>query len=488
MSQLFQNFSKESNLVLKKYKRLVIVCTSIVVLFFVVLAVMVYMSIRSLQQAPAVYKHQLYSLNKGENASTVVDSFVSNPIEAQIDHMWLRFHKEYTAVQKGDYLVDGKKSLLDILKDMVAGNVVEKIYPTFAIVEGTNLSKILNAAKKRKIVDNKFNRFIKDEKTFMEEIFSDQKELLEFVGGSRDNIEGFVNPATYPMYEENPLYHMFKRGMINQVKILKKEWEERDKSIQIKTPYEALILASLIERETFLDEERPMVASVFENRLQKSMRLQTDPAVMYGVSRNFTGRLTKAHLKTDTPYNTYTREGLPPTPICMPQEKSIRAALHPDKTKYLYFVAKDVTPKAGHSFSTNLDAHNKAVSAYRKRVRDYHASKNEEDSDDDLIKAEADAQAKAADSTKSDSTADKAKSTQESKADTLSTTSQSANKESKSKASDSKANATAQEKDDSPLKTSKKAQSTEKGSEVVIKIDQQKLSFLTLVQFLQGVS
>ena len=313
MSQL--NSNKKNSSVLMRYRRLLLICLALIVVTIGGFCVVVYRSINSFQKSPAIYKEQLYSLKTGDNASTVVNAFVTNPIEKQIDHMYLRFHKEYSAVQKGQYLVDGKKSLLDILKDMVAGNVVEKIYPTFTVVEGANLSKILNNISKRKVDDKKFYSLIKDHKKFMEDVFSEHPDLLEFIVGPKDNFEGLVAPATYPMYEKSPLYNLFKRGMINQVKLLKKEWENREPNDFITTPYEALILASLIERETFLDEERSKVSSVFKNRLQKQMRLQTDPAVMYGVSRNFTGKLPKKHLKADTPYNTYTRSGLPPTPI-----------------------------------------------------------------------------------------------------------------------------------------------------------------------------
>ena len=391
MSQL--NSNNKNSSVLKRYRRLLLICLALIVVTIGGFCVVVYLSISSFQKSPAIYKEQLYSLKTGDNASTVVNAFVTNPIEKQIDHMYLRFHKEYSAVQKGQYLVDGKKSLLDILKDMVAGNVVEKIYPTFTVVEGANLSRILNNISKRKVDDKKFYSLIKDHKKFMEDVFLEQPELLEFIGGPKDNFEGLVAPATYPMYEKSPLYNLFKRGMINQVKILKKEWDNRDPNDFIKTPYEALILASLIERETFLDEERSKVSSVFKNRLQNQMRLQTDPAVMYGVSSNFTGKLTKKHLKADTPYNTYTRAGLPPTPICMPQEKSIHAALHPEDSKALYFVAKGVSPKEGHSFSSTLDEHNKAVQSYRKKVSDYLKQQQIADSSqDELIEAENEAQ------------------------------------------------------------------------------------------------
>ena len=114
------------------------------------------------------------------------------------------------------------------------------------------------------------------------------------------------------------------------------------------------------------------------------MRLQTDPSVMYGVSKTFKGKLTKSHLKKDTPYNTYTRAGLPPTPICMPRESSIYAALHPENSSYLYFVAKTESPKDGHAFTSSLDEHNKAVAAYRKRIKDYKSGKLDTQEEDCL--------------------------------------------------------------------------------------------------------
>lgn len=379
----------------RKSKIILAASSTTLVLFFLLCAFAVSKSIERLESTPVAYEKNIIALKHGDNASKVVDSFVINPVEKFIDHLWLKYHKEYTSIQKGDYLVDGKKSVLDILKDMVAGNVVEKIYPTFSVVEGTNYAKIMRKISKYKgkIQDKKFHSLTKDKKKFLQEVFKHDPELLEFLGKDVDSLEGLVNPATYPMYEDTPLFKMFKKGIITQVKFLKEQWNLRDKSNNVKTPYEALILASLIERETFLDSERDMVAAVFENRMNKQMRLQTDPTVMYGVNPIFTGKLTKAHLKTDSPYNTYTRIGLPPTPICMPREKSIIAALHPADTKALYFVAKGVSPKDGHNFSQTLKEHNKAVTEYRQKVREYYASLKEDNAeDDDLILAEAEAQ------------------------------------------------------------------------------------------------
>ena len=157
---------------------------------------------------------------------------------------------------------------------------------------------------------------------------------------------------------------------------MREQYLERDQSIDkvVSTPYQVLIMASLVERESSLEEERTLIAGVFLNRLRKGMMLQTDPAVMYGVSPDFRGPLLRSQLKRDTPYNTYTRAGLPPTPIAMPSESSIMAVLHPARTKALYFVAKGPDPDDGHVFSETLAQHNKAVREYRRAVRAYKKS------------------------------------------------------------------------------------------------------------------
>ncbi len=151
-------------------------------------------------------------------------------------------------------------------------------------------------------------------------------------------------------------------------------WESKDASLPYKNIYELLTMASIVEKETGHASERKQVASVFTNRLQKNMRLQADPTVIYGVGDAFGGDITKKHLKTDTPYNTYTRRGLPPTPIAMPGRASLEAAAQPAKTDFIYFVADE---EGGHYFSKTLDEHNKAVQRYRlhqqkKKQRNHH--------------------------------------------------------------------------------------------------------------------
>jgi len=144
--------------------------------------------------------------------------------------------------------------------------------------------------------------------------------------------------------------------------VLLSEWALRNKSVPLQTPYEALILASIIEKESGHVDEREQIAGVFIRRLQKGMRLQTDPTVIYGMGDKYKGDLRRKDLKQDTPYNTYTRHGLPPTPIAMPGVASIRAAMHPADGKALYFVAKG---DGSHYFSETLEEHNKAVRKYQ---------------------------------------------------------------------------------------------------------------------------
>lgn len=140
-------------------------------------------------------------------------------------------------------------------------------------------------------------------------------------------------------------------------------WNERDANLPYKTPYEALIMASIVEKETGRGDDRAQVAAVFVNRLRKGMLLQTDPTVIYGLGEAFDGNLRKRDLQTDTPYNTYTRSGLPPSPIAMPGQASIQAALHPAASDALYFVARG---DGSSQFSRTLDEHNKAVNKYQR--------------------------------------------------------------------------------------------------------------------------
>ncbi|WP_430472139.1 endolytic transglycosylase MltG [Wielerella bovis] len=178
-----------------------------------------------------------------------------------------------------------------------------------------------------------------------------------------DNPEGLFFPESYEIAAESSDLQIFQAAYKAMQKELDKAWAERDTSLPYKNPYELLIMASLVEKETAHADDRGDVAAVFRNRLAINMRLQTDPTVIYGMGDAYKGRIRKADLQRDTPYNTYTRHGLPPTPIALPSRAALQAAANPSNSKYLYFVSRmDNTGKS--QFSHTLEEHNAAVRKY----------------------------------------------------------------------------------------------------------------------------
>ena len=175
--------------------------------------------------------------------------------------------------------------------------------------------------------------------------------------------EGWFFPDTYRFDKRSEDLDVLARAMAAMQKQLDTAWQGRDANLPLKTPYELLILASIVEKETGAAADRGQIAGVFVNRLRKGMRLQTDPTVIYGMGDRYDGNIRKGDLQRDTPHNTYTRAGLPPTPICMPGLASLQAAAHPATTDALYFVARgDGTSQ----FSASLDSHNQAVNQYQR--------------------------------------------------------------------------------------------------------------------------
>lgn len=188
-------------------------------------------------------------------------------------------------------------------------------------------------------------------------------ELLQAIGAEESHPEGLLFPDTYSFAPHSSDLNVLRHAYRMQREKLMAAWETRAPGLPYRTPYDALIMASIIEKETGAASERPQIAGVFINRLRLGMRLQTDPTVIYGLGERFDGRLRRVDLQTDTPYNTYTRDGLPPTPIAMPSEAAIQAALNPATTDALYFVSRN---DGTHVFSSNLDAHNRAVNRYQR--------------------------------------------------------------------------------------------------------------------------
>lgn len=189
------------------------------------------------------------------------------------------------------------------------------------------------------------------------------KEILQRIGAAESHPEGLFFPDTYNFVAGSSDLAILKTAYRTMQQRLQESWENRAQNLPLQTPYQALTLASIIEKETGTASDRDMIAGVFVNRLRKNMPLQTDPAVIYGMGDRFNGNLRKRDLLADTPYNTYRRRGLTPTPISLPGMAALQAALHPAKTDALYFVARG---DGSSQFSNTLTSHNRAVNQYQK--------------------------------------------------------------------------------------------------------------------------
>ena len=186
--------------------------------------------------------------------------------------------------------------------------------------------------------------------------------VMKRLGHAGEHPEGRFFPDTYYYTKGETDLMILAKAYDKMQKLLQQEWQGRVANLPLKDPYEALILASIVEKETGRADERRQIAGVFINRLRRGMRLQTDPTVIYGMGESFDGNLRLKDLRRDTPYNTYTRRGLPPTPVALPGKESLQAVLHPEASDALFFVARG---DGSHEFSATLEQHNKAVIKYQ---------------------------------------------------------------------------------------------------------------------------
>ncbi len=260
---------------------------------------------------------------------------------------FLKISGKSKGLRAGEYEFEGKISDMDVLRKILNGQV--KKY-TITIPEGSNIYQIAKIVSK-----------ICPPESFFSLIRS--QEFIRKYGINLPVLEGFLFPDTYIFEKmetcENVLDTMVKRFF----KEWNSEFEKRARELGMNME-EVIILASIIEKEAKVKEEAPLISAVFHNRLKKNMFLQADPTVIYGLLPDFDGNLKKEHLKSDNPYNTYKRKGLPPTPICSPGKNAIYSALYPAPVSYLYFVSKN---DGTHVFTTNLKEHNYYVELYQKR-------------------------------------------------------------------------------------------------------------------------
>ncbi len=269
---------------------------------------------------------------------------------------WYRWYARVSgsagAVHAGEYLIESGTTPRQLLKMFVDGDV--QLY-SFTIVEGWTFRDLVTALA----ADDTLEVSIE---------YEDWPAILESLGAEVEHPEGLFLPETYRYPKGTTGTDILRQSYTLMQETLAEEWQERRQELPISTPYEALILASIVEKETALAEERPRIAGVFTRRLLQNMRLQTDPTVIYGLGLEFDGNLTRLHLRSDTPYNTYTRRGLPPTPIALPGKAAINAALQPAEGSELYFVATGLGD-GSHKFSDTKAEHDAAVQEFLKRRR-----------------------------------------------------------------------------------------------------------------------
>ena len=265
---------------------------------------------------------------------------------------YARFRNLAGSIHAGEYQINQGATPRSLLAQFTSGEVL--LY-SFTIVEGWNQWDLLKALQEHPQIDASLTA-------------EDWTAFLEEIGAEVQHPEGLFLPETYHFPRNTTDRGLLRQAYDHMETALAEEWQQRAVDAPVSTPYEALILASIVEKETARADERARIAGVFARRLDKRMRLQTDPTVIYGIGPSFNGNITRKDLRTDTPYNTYTRGGLPPTPIAMPGRDAIRAALNPESGTELYFVATGL-PDGSHTFSTTKEEHDAAVAEYLKRLR-----------------------------------------------------------------------------------------------------------------------
>jgi len=292
----------------------------------------------------------VYTVKPGSNLKQISRDINQAGLSSfPIDYLYLygRLNDKAHLIKSGEYHIKPNTTLPELLEQLTAGKVIQY---SFTIVEGFTSQQLIDSIS----VDKRLVKTLSQ--TRLPEVIT----ALELPASHG---EGEFLPETYFFPAGTTDRQVLQRAHKLMVSTLNSAWKNRAKNLPYKTSYDALIMASIIEKETGIAEERAQIAGVFIRRLQKGMRLQTDPTVIYGMGANYQGNIRRKDLRRDTPYNTYTRYGLPPSPIALPSKEAIEAAVHPADGKSLYFVATGQDGR--HVFSNTLVEHNKAVRKYQ---------------------------------------------------------------------------------------------------------------------------
>ncbi|KGJ92760.1 endolytic transglycosylase MltG [Thalassotalea sp. ND16A] len=325
-------------------KRLLVII--ILALMFIGMGLITYSENQIEQQLPISQK-TLYRVDSGSSFNKVL---VDLEQRDWLEHkFWLKLYAklnpQITGIKAGTYQIPANASLKQLFAILVSG-AEHQFSITF--VEGSTFKEWLN-----QLAETQHIHFTLAD--------MDREQILKLLTKDYQHPEGLFFPDTYSFTAGSKDIDILKQAHQRMLKELADSWQNKAKDLPYNNSYEALIMASMIEKETAQIDEQPLIAAVFITRLAKNMRLQTDPTIIYGLGDRYTGDITYANMREKTAYNTYRINGMPPTPIAMPGKSAIEASLHPANSKYLYFVSKG---NGEHYFSTTLKEHNKAVDKY----------------------------------------------------------------------------------------------------------------------------
>jgi UPF0755 protein len=310
-------------------------------------------AITYLQQAanePRVLRSNVLLLETGSSLRDFAEMMTQlSDLEWPLPIMvWVMATGRSTSLKAGEYAISTGDSVEEIITQVVAGKVIEH---SITFPEGFTLSDMIGRL-------DSVTSLYREERDLTSEL------IKQAIDTDHKVLEGLFFPDTYRYVRSDTPVSILQRANKNLTVKLQEAWSGKANGFLLKSTYELLILASIIEKEAVVAHEKPRISGVFINRLRENMRLQTDPTVIYGLGDEFTGALTREHLAKDTPYNTYTRNGLPPTPISCPGWASLFAAAHPEEHNFFYFVAKG---DGTHQFSKTFEEHQQAVKTYRRR-------------------------------------------------------------------------------------------------------------------------
>jgi UPF0755 protein len=327
----------------------ILALSGLLVLFLSITLTLVYLDYKAFLETPInVKKEVIFTIESGMSFSALNKKLVSENIinDSRYLELLARHSKRANKIKSGEYNIMPGILPDELLNIFVSGKAVQY---SMTLLEGWQIHEMLEAIKLNDVLEKKLTTH-------------DPDKLLSALGYPEPVAEGLFFPDTYHFPRGTSDIEFLKRSYERLQQVLKEEWQNRAENLPYKTPYEALIMASIVEKETGLASERAKIAGVFVRRLNINMRLQTDPTVIYAMGRQFDGNIRKKDLKIDSPYNTYRYKGLPPSPISLVGREAIHAALHPEDGKELYFVSKG---DGSHYFSETLAEHNRAVVKYQ---------------------------------------------------------------------------------------------------------------------------